>query len=55
MKCGFVMNQKDNQFYPVTKNDIEEVERTLGLRFKQCFFIQVDIVKKVHSQKDGPF
>ncbi|MEK4820085.1 MULTISPECIES: SMI1/KNR4 family protein [Priestia] len=33
MRYDFVKNQKDNQFYPVSKNDIEEVEETLGLKF----------------------
>ncbi|MED4137348.1 SMI1/KNR4 family protein [Priestia megaterium] len=33
MRYDFVKNQKDNQFYPVSKNDIEEVEGTLGLKF----------------------
>jgi hypothetical protein len=33
MRCDFVKTQKDNQFYPVSENDIEEVEGTLGLKF----------------------
>ena len=33
MRYDFVKNQKDNQFYPVSRNDIEEVEGTLGLKF----------------------
>jgi antitoxin YxxD len=33
MRCDFVANQQDNQFYYVCEADIEEVERTLGLKF----------------------
>ncbi|MBE5099329.1 SMI1/KNR4 family protein [Priestia aryabhattai] len=33
MRYDFVTNQQDNQFYHVCEADIEEVERTLGLKF----------------------
>ncbi|SDD48178.1 SMI1 / KNR4 family (SUKH-1) [Priestia aryabhattai B8W22] len=33
MRYDFVKNQKGNQFYPVSNNDIAEVEGTLGLKF----------------------
>lgn len=33
MRYDVVANQQDNQFYPVCEADIEEAERTLGLKF----------------------
>jgi len=33
MKYDFVADQEDNQFYPVRETDVEEAERTLGLKF----------------------
>ncbi|MGE7716620.1 SMI1/KNR4 family protein [Priestia megaterium] len=33
MRYDFVADQEDNQFYPVCETDIEEAERTLGLKF----------------------
>ncbi|AXI29756.1 hypothetical protein CIB87_12305 [Priestia megaterium] len=33
MRYDFVANQQDNQFYHVCEADIEDAERTLGLKF----------------------